>query len=197
MEELWLADVCPSWGTMRGIKNRAAAWVLNCLVFIGSYISLFSFWLCIYQVKGLSHCSISAVPEFTAKQGNMAINLISCCSMQSQRLSWVSRIPLEQIPKRIRLSATKENNKLFAKWWFLNCMAPMPFFGKVRVFKWSVYRTTDRIYEKRGQSAPALILVSLSPHSWQEPEWAKASGAVQTLFSWWTSNVSLTSVQLI
>lgn len=165
---------------MKGIKNRAAAWVLNHLVFTGSYISLFSFCLCIYQVKGLSHCSISAVPGFTAKQGNMAINLISCCCRwNTAPMALLSELHPSQadIKENKTVCNKREQQTFLSKWWFLNCMARMPFFGKARFFKWSVYRTPDRICEKRGQSAPAAIPVSPSPRSWQEPEWAKATGA--------------------
>lgn len=58
-----------------------------------------------------------------------------------------------------------------------------------------IIRTTDRICEKRRQSVPALIPVSLSPYSWQGPEWTKATGAAPLVLdphSQGTSDVSLT-----
>lgn len=146
---------------MKGIKNRAAAWILNCLVFIGSYISLFSFWLCINQVKGLSHCSISTVPEFTAKQGNMAINLIRYCCMRSTAPKALLRELHPSRAKRRRLCATKENSKLISKWWYLSCTAWMPFFGKARFFKWSEPLIG---YVRRGDKVFLPSFLSLSLH---------------------------------
>lgn len=156
----WLTSVHPEaqWKDSR-IEQLPEFWTI--LFFIGSYISLLCFWDCIYQVKGLSHCSISAVPEFTAKQGNMAINLIKCCCMwNTAPKALLSELhPSRADIKENKIVCNKRQQQTFFKMVISKWMA---FFGKARFFKRSGYRTTDRICEKRGQSAPALIPISLS-----------------------------------